>query len=82
MAESGLRPKGSVEVTCSFPGCGVTWWVSPLDPNLHGPHNCGQNHAQQNILDRQLTRVGIGVATQTALHGGLQLYVTQLFIGD
>ena len=57
MAESGLRPKGSVEVTCSFPGCGVTWWVSPLDPNLHGPHNCGQNHAQQNILDRQLAQI-------------------------
>ncbi|HNK47027.1 MAG TPA: CAP domain-containing protein [Pseudomonadota bacterium] len=37
---------------------------------------------RRNILDRQLTRVGIGVATQTALHGGLQLYVTQLFIGD
>lgn len=37
---------------------------------------------RRNILDRSITKVGIGVAVQKAPSGGLQLYVTQLFIGD
>lgn len=37
---------------------------------------------RRNILDPSLRRVGIGVALQKTPHGGLQLYVTQLFVGD
>ena len=37
---------------------------------------------RRNILDPSITKVGIGVAFQKSPSGGLQLYVTQLFIGD
>lgn len=53
MDSDGLRPKGSVEVRCSQPGCGWAWWVDPLDSRLpDGPFDCGQNHAANGIVDR------------------------------
>ncbi|HMU40667.1 MAG TPA: CAP domain-containing protein [Pseudomonadota bacterium] len=36
---------------------------------------------RRNILDRSLTRVGVGVAFATTLQGKRQLYATQLFAG-
>ncbi len=45
-----LRPKGTVEVTCSHPGCGVAWWVGPLDPRLPGPFDCGADHRWSRIV--------------------------------
>jgi hypothetical protein len=59
MTPESLRPKGTVEVTCSHVGCGLSWWLGPLDPRIHGPHDCGGNHGERRILDRQLARVRI-----------------------
>lgn len=57
MTPESLRPKGTVEVTCAHAGCGMSWWLDPLDPKVHGPHDCGTNHGQRRILDRQLARI-------------------------
>lgn len=39
-----LRPRGTVEVDCSAPDCGWSFWVDPLDPRLPGGpflcHSC------------------------------------------
>lgn len=63
-----LRPKGSVEVRCSTPGCGNVWWVDPLDPRLpEGPFDCGDDHQTTAFVQRRLSmlrlRHGVMVAT-------------------
>jgi hypothetical protein len=36
-----IRPKGTVQVPCSRPGCGWEFWVDALDPGLpDGPFVC------------------------------------------
>lgn len=48
-----IRPKGTVEVRCGHPECGVAWWVDPLDPKLPaGPWDCGADHAADSRLRR------------------------------
>lgn len=40
-----LRPKGTVEVACSVPGCGWCFWVDALDERLpDGPFLCGEHN--------------------------------------
>lgn len=56
-----LRPKGTVEVRCSYPGCNVAWWVDPLDPKLPGPFNCGDDHEARKLVDRALSRLRIEI---------------------
>lgn len=39
-----IRPRGTVQVECSHPGCGWSFWLDPLDERLpNGPHYC-QEH--------------------------------------
>lgn len=45
-----LRPRGTVEVSCSHPNCGHAWWVDPLDPRLPGPFDCGADHDAERIF--------------------------------
>lgn len=50
--ESGLRPRGTVEVMCGYPGCNIVWWVDPLDSRLpDGPFDCGTDHKVQAAID-------------------------------
>lgn len=36
-----VRPKGTVQVKCSTPGCPWSFWVGCLDPRLpDGPFEC------------------------------------------
>lgn len=51
MSQSSLCPPGSLEVTCSFPGCGLSWWVDPASP---APlfYDCGGDHHTQALLDK------------------------------
>lgn len=40
-----LRPRGTVSVQCSYPGCDIHFWLSPTDPRLpDGPFDCGTDH--------------------------------------
>jgi hypothetical protein len=51
-----IRPKGTVEVRCSYPGCGWCWWVSPLDPRLpDGPWDCGSDHEASKVVFHALS---------------------------
>ncbi len=51
-----IRPKGTVEVRCSYPGCGIAWWVDPLDPILpDGPFDCGDDHETTAMVERKLS---------------------------
>lgn len=46
-----LRPRGTVEVPCSFPGCGWNFWVGALDPRLpDGPFIC-EMHGDGPVID-------------------------------
>lgn len=55
-----LRPPCTVEVMCSYPGCGVAWWVDPLDPRLPaGPFDCGADHEAELLVRRRLSAVRI-----------------------
>lgn len=29
----------------------MAWWLDPLDPKVHGPHDCGRDHATERVLD-------------------------------
>jgi hypothetical protein len=52
---SSLRPKGTVEVRCSIPGCGIAWWIDPLDPRLSDRSHvwdCGADHDAERVFDR------------------------------
>lgn len=51
MADSPLRPRGTVEITCSEPGCGWALWLPPDDPRLPGPVKCDINHEAQRFMD-------------------------------
>jgi hypothetical protein len=51
-----IRPKGTVEVQCSYPGCGWCWWVDPLDPRLpDGPWDCGADHEADKVVFQSLS---------------------------
>lgn len=55
MNSSSLRPKGTVEVRCSTPGCGIAWWIDPLDPRLSDRSHvwdCGADHDTERVFDR------------------------------
>lgn len=70
--ESSLRPRGTVEVNCSYPGCGTAWWLDPLDPRLpNGPFDCGDNHEARKLVERRLSllriRHGIGWGAMSPL---------------
>ena len=52
-----LRPPGSVEVRCCHPGCGVAWWIDPLDPRLPGPFDCGDDHNRRFSMERSFALV-------------------------
>lgn len=55
-----LRPKGTVEVRCGYPGCGSAWWLDPLDPRLpDGPFDCGDDHEATKIVQRRLSLLRI-----------------------
>lgn len=58
-----LRPHGTVEVRCDYPGCGWRFWVDCLDPRLPtGPFDCGADHETQarvNEALRRLNRAGL-----------------------
>lgn len=48
---SDIRPRGTVEVRCSHPDCGLCWWIDPLDPRLpNGPFDCGSTHEDDREL--------------------------------
>ena len=39
-----IRPKTTVEVQCSHPECGWSFWIDALDPRLpDGPFFCGEH---------------------------------------
>lgn len=39
-----IRPSKTVEVECSVPGCGWSFWVDALDPSLpDGPFLCAEH---------------------------------------
>jgi hypothetical protein len=39
--EDDIRPRGTVQVKCSHPGCGWQFWLGALDPLLpNGPFWC------------------------------------------
>jgi hypothetical protein len=55
-----LRPKGTVEVRCGYPDCGVCWWLDPLDPRLpDGPFDCGDDHGASALIRRHLSMLRI-----------------------
>ncbi len=47
-----IRPRGTVEIRCSHPECGVCTWVDPLDPRVLGGYTCGRNHERAKAIDR------------------------------
>lgn len=54
MSDSGLRPRGTVEVPCSGPNCRGEWyfWVEALDPRLpDGPFICPTCESGQLFQD-------------------------------
>jgi hypothetical protein len=62
-----LRPKGTVEVKCSHPGCNTYWWIDPLDPRLPGgPFLCGSTHEddRQKQIDSLLPIFGLRWGTR------------------
>ena len=66
MKES-IRPKGTVEVTCSYSGCNWSWWLDPLDSLLpDGPFDCGRDHKAEQFVDQQLSRLQL----ETGIHWG------------
>lgn len=57
-----LRPKGTVEVMCTYPGCGVAWWIDPLDPRLNEAEHkwdCGENHRAGEKIRRSMSLLRI-----------------------
>lgn len=69
---SALRPKGTVEVSCSAAGCGVAWWVDPLDPKLLSGHrwDCGADHGEARRLDRLNAELHLRYGVQYCRSGG------------
>lgn len=46
-----LRPRGTVEVTCS---CGWTFWIDPLDPRLpDGPFPCSTCRGEDGPSEKE-----------------------------
>lgn len=67
--EDDIRPKGSVQVQCSHPGCGWSFWLEALDQRLpDGPFDCGTNHTAQVRFNRAMDRLE---AAGLALSGGV-----------
>jgi hypothetical protein len=45
-----IRPKGTVQVRCSFPGCEWEFWVDCLDPRLpDGPFYCSEHDGPEVV---------------------------------
>jgi hypothetical protein len=62
-----LRPPKTVEVACSYPGCGWHWWIDPLDPRLpEGPFDCGDNHQANLLVGRKFSLLRL----RTGIHWG------------
>lgn len=62
-----LRPRGTVQVSCDHPGCGLAWWVDPLDPLLKDPNHkwdCGDNHRATATVRRRLSLVKLRTGYQ------------------
>jgi hypothetical protein len=39
-----IRPRGTVQVLCSVPGCGWEFWIEALHPSLPGgPFYCAEH---------------------------------------
>lgn len=53
-----IRPRGTVEVRCSSPGCNWRFWLGATDPRLpDGPFSCGANHTTQARFERAMGRL-------------------------
>lgn len=52
MAKDDLRPKGTVQVKCSTPGCEWEFWVDCLDKRLpDGPFYCPMGCNKEHNTD-------------------------------
>jgi hypothetical protein len=62
-----LRPRGTVEVRCEYPGCCWSFWLDCLDPRLStGPFDCGADHRKQERVNAALDRLAnAGLVYQT-----------------
>lgn len=67
-----IRPRGSVQVRCGYPGCGWSFWLECLDPRLpDGPFDCGADHLTQARVNAALKRLAdAGMVYQTAAGPG------------
>lgn len=62
-----MRPRGAVEVSCSYPGCNWAWWVDPLDSHLpNGPFDCGRDHVAERLFDKVFLQMHL----ETGIHWG------------